>query len=177
MILAGSPISLINGRFVWFSDGNPALPTSAGDGYFTQGDLLVNLASSPSAPANPPTVYRCTGSGTGATATWQIASQGGSAVKSVSAAYAATQNDDLIVVTGGSAIAVTLPTSASTPIGKSYTVVRNGAGNGTVVVAGTGVIGDAHHTVTFGADESAVTLTNDGTQYQIRSSTGTISTS
>ena len=165
MILPGSPINLVNGSFLWFSDGNPAVPI-LGDGTFSAGDLLLVLSAS-----NLPLLYRCTASGLGGTATWDIVSQAGT-ITPVAAAYAALQSDGFIVQS--TANAITLPTSATTPVGKQFTVTLNGAASCTVVVAGAGLIGHAHHTVTLGAEDSAVTLINDGTQYQVVSSTGTI---
>jgi len=67
MLLPGSPQSLINDRFMWFSDGtSPIIPNGAADGPFTVGDVLMVLPTSDATPM----WYRCTTGGAGNVAAW-----------------------------------------------------------------------------------------------------------
>jgi len=170
----GSPWSLPNGSNLWFADSVPSLSTDAVSS-FQLYDLLMLVG----AAAQSGLIYRLIGvpSTTYPGGQWQEVAEGVRTTKSVSAAYTINgTTDDIITVTGASAIAVTLPSAAAYP-GHAYTVNRVGAGNGTVVCAGSDKMGNAHTTATFGADESSVTVVSDGTQWQITIKSGTVSIS
>jgi hypothetical protein len=108
---------------------------------------------------------------------WQEVAEGVKSVTSKSAAYTVNgNNDDRIVCTGGSGFQITLCSAVAFP-NKEITVIRMGAGNGTVVCAGSDKMGNNHTTATFAADESAVTLVSDGVEWQVSNRSGTVNLS
>jgi hypothetical protein len=151
------------GTQVWFGDAVPSGDTTV-QTQFQLGDFLwITLPT-----AGLPLMYKCTTapSSTNKDGIWS-AIEGGLAVKSVAAAYAATANDSTIEQTNGVGVAITLPAASTANTGKTYTIKNvNGAVTNTVVVAAGGAI-DGGTTVTLAAAYSAVQLRSDGTKYVI----------
>lgn len=164
-----TPFQLLNGYNCWLAS---AIPTLASDvvGIGIQAGDFVFITGSQSGPV----LAKCV-TAPGATypgGQWIVCASCGDNVVVVNGAYTALPTDDLIIQKANAA--TTLPTAAAAGVGNIFTVTRNGAGNGTVVVSGNGLIGNGHHTVTFSADDSSITLVSDGTQYQIKAAAGTV---
>jgi hypothetical protein len=167
---SGTPWQLPNGANLWFGDAVPS-GDSVIQTQFMLGDFLWITLNT----VGQPLMYKCTTAPSSANkdGVWTVVSSS-STIKAVSAAYAATATDDLIIQSDASPVAVTLPAASPANIGKSYTVKNNnGSTTNTVVVAGSGAI-DGGHTVTLGAAYSSVTLRSDGTQYWVVSSFSTV---
>lgn len=130
------PTSLPNGQFLWYGT---ALPSLAGDGQFTAGDYFWVMT----ATAGPATLYRCTTTGNGATAIFQQVSGLAANVNFQTAAYTASNLDDVIVVSAN--VAVSLPPAVNLP--NSILIVKNTNASGGTVVASSGI--DSGHTVTL----------------------------
>ena len=154
------------------------LPTASSD--VTGMNLkLGDLIWITSASAGQPLIYKLVSapSTTYPGGAWQKIAAWVSKPTSVSAAYTVNgATDDYVVMTGTSAFAVTL-CDATVFVGKSITIARVGAGNGTVVCQSGQNLGNAHTTITFHSDESAVTLLSDGTQWQVEDASTSTSSS
>lgn len=162
--MANQPVALIalpGGGRLWFGD---TLPTLASDGSYQAGDFFWITSTS----AGVATLYKCiTGTSGSTAAVWQAA-DGGVATKTTALAYTALPTDSFIVLTGN--VQITLPAPSSANIGKTYTIKRVGAANGTVVSTAL----EAGTTATFAADLSAIVVTSDGSVWRVISTYGTV---
>jgi hypothetical protein len=145
------PTSLPNGSTLWYGS---ALPSLAGDGQFTAGDYFWVMT----ATAGLPTLWRCTATGNGATAVFQLSTGEAANVTAASAAYTVQVTDDIVIQSGNAA--VNLPAASTLP--NDVVTVKNTNASGGTVVASSGI--DSGHTVTL-VQNAAVRLVSNGTQW------------